>query len=158
MGPTRKRDLAAAVLGTAVVGYLLVVVFYRWFPPITVWTGFSLLAVGVAEAVWGRHVRAKIDDGEIGDAPGWLHPLTVARSVVIAKASAWVGALALGGWVGVLVYLLPRRSWLRVASEDTLGTAVAVLSALTLVAAALWLQHCCRSPRDPTENGGGAES
>ena len=29
--------------------------------------------------------------------------------VVIAKASAWVGALALGWWVGVLVYLLPRR-------------------------------------------------
>ncbi len=158
MGPTRKRDLTAAVLGTGVTGYLLVVLFYRWFPPITVWTGFSLLTVGVAEAIWGRHVRTKIHDGEIGDAPGWLHPLTVARSVVIAKASAWVGALALGGWIGVLTYLLPRRSWLKVASEDTLGTAVAALSALTLMSAALWLQHCCRSPRDPTENGGGAES
>ncbi len=97
MGPTRKRDLTAAVLGTGVVGYLLVVLFYRWFPPITAWTGLSLLAVGVAEAIWGRHVRTKIGDGEIGDAPGWLHPLSVARSLVIAKASAWVGALALGG-------------------------------------------------------------
>jgi len=158
MGPTRKRDLTAAVFGTGVTGYLLVVLFYRWFPPITVWTGFSLLTVGIAEAIWGRYVRTKIHDGEIGDAPGWLHPLTVARSLVIAKASAWVGALALGGWVGVLVYLLPRRSWLRVASEDTLGTAVATLSGLTLMTAALWLQHCCRSPRDPTKNGGGAES
>ena len=158
MGPTRKRDLAAAVLGTGVAAYLLVVLFYRWFPPITAWTGFSLLTVGIAEAIWGRHVRTKIDDGEIGDAPGWLHPLTVARSLVIAKASAWVGALALGGWVGVLVYLLPRRAWLKVAAEDTFGTAVAALSALTLLAAALWLQHCCRSPGDPTENGEGAES
>ncbi len=158
MGPTRKRDLAAAVLGTGVVGYLLVVLFYRWFPPITAWTGFSLLTVGLAEAIWGRHVRTKIAEGEIGDAPGWLHPLTVARSLVVAKASAWVGALALGGWIGVLVYLLPRRSWLRVAAEDTLGTAVAVLSALTLVAAALWLQHCCRSPGDPTDNGEGGQS
>jgi hypothetical protein len=101
-------------------------------------------------------VRAKIDGGEIGDAPGWLHPLTVARSLLIAKASAWVGALALGGWIGVLVYLLPRRSWLRVAAEDTVGTAVAALSALVLATAALWLQHCCRSPGDPTENGNGA--
>jgi hypothetical protein len=158
MGPTRKRDLTAAVLGTALAGYLLVVLFYRWFPPITVWTGFSLLWVGVAEAIWGRHVRAKIDDGEIGDASGWLHPLTVARSLLIAKASAWVGAVALGGWIGVLVYLLPRRPWLRVAAQDTVGTAVAALSALVLVTAALWLQHCCRSPGDPTENGNGAET
>ncbi|MDT5086927.1 MAG: hypothetical protein QOJ61_3970 [Mycobacterium sp.] len=158
MGPTRKRDLTAAVLGAAVLGYLLVVLLYRWFPPITVWTGLSLLAVGVAEALWARHVRAKISDGEIGDGPGWLHPLSVARSLVIAKASAWVGALALGWWVGVLVYLLPRRSWLRVAGDDTIGTAVAAVSALALVIAALWLQHCCKSPGDPTEHGEGVEN
>lgn len=53
MGPTRKRDLTAAVVGAAAVGYLLVAVLYRWFPPITVWTGLSLLAVAVAEALWG---------------------------------------------------------------------------------------------------------
>ena len=158
MGPTRKRDLTAAALGTGLAGYLLVVLFYRWFPPITAWTGFSLLIVGITEAIWGRQVRTKIHDGKIGDAPGWLHPLAVARTLVIAKASAWVGALALGGWVGVLAYVLPRRSWLKVAAEDTFGTAVAALSALTLVTAALWLQHCCRSPGDPTENGDGAES
>ena len=35
MGPTRKRDLVAVVVGTAVVGYLLVRVALRWFPPIT---------------------------------------------------------------------------------------------------------------------------
>lgn len=107
--------------------------------------------------MWGRHVRAKISDGEIGDGPGWLHPLSVAQSMFIAKASAWVGALALGWWVGVLVYLLPRRSWLRVAGQDTAGATVAAVSALALVVAALWLQHCCKSPGDPTENGEGAE-
>jgi hypothetical protein len=157
MGPTRKRDLTAAALGTAVLGYLLVLVLYRWFPPITIWTGSSLFAVAVAEAVWGRHVRAKIGDREIGDGPGWLHPLSVARSLVIAKASAWVGALAMGWWLGVLAFLLPRRSWLRVANEDTAGTVVAAISALALVVAALWLQHCCKSPGDPTEHGDGAE-
>jgi hypothetical protein len=158
MEPTRKRDLTAAVVGTAMVGYLLVLLLYRWFPPITVWTGLSLLAVAVAEAAWGRYVRAKITDGEIGAGPGWLHPLAVARSLVIAKASAWVGALMLGWWVGVFGYLLPRRSWLRVAGEDTRGTAVAAVSALALVVAALWLQHCCKSPPDSTEPGEGAET
>ncbi len=100
MGPTRRRDLTAAVIGAAVVGYLLVVVLYRWFPPITMWTGVSLLLVAVAEALWARYVRSKIGEGEIGDGPGWLHPLAVARSVMVAKASAWVGALGLGWWGG----------------------------------------------------------
>lgn len=151
MGPTRKRDLTAAVVAAAIIGYLLVVLLYRFFPPITAWTGLSLLAIAIAEAAWGRHVRSKIADGRIGVGPNWLHPLAVARSVVIAKASAWVGALVLGWWIGVLVYLLPRRESLRVAGEDTAGAAVAAASALALVVAALWLQHCCRSPRDPPE-------
>ena len=33
MGPTRKRDLTAATVAAAVLGYLLVTVLYRWFPP-----------------------------------------------------------------------------------------------------------------------------
>ncbi len=158
MGPTRKRELTAAVVGAAVVAYLLVMLLYRWFPPITVWTGVSLLAVAVAEALWARYVRTKIADGEIGDGPGWLHPLSVARSVMVAKASAWMGAMVLGWWVGVLVYLLPRRSWLRVAADDTSGSVVAAVSALALVVAALWLQHCCKSPQDPADHGEGAEN
>jgi hypothetical protein len=155
MGPTRKRDLTAATVLAAVVGYLLVVLLYRWFPPIDVWTGLSLLAVALLEGGWAIYVRAKINDGEIGDVRGWLHPLTVARSVLIAKASAWVGALALGWWIAVLVYILPRRSTLRVAGEDTAGAAAAV-SALALVVAALWLQHCCKSPQEPPDNADGA--
>jgi hypothetical protein len=69
-----------------------------------------------------------------------------------------MGALVLGWWVGVLVYFLPRRSWLRAAAEDTTGTVVAAVSALALLVAALWLQHCCISPQDPPEHGEGAES
>jgi uncharacterized protein DUF3180 len=158
MGPTRKRDLTAAVVGAAVLSFVLITVLYRWFPPITVWTGLSLLAAAIAEALWARYVRAKISEGEIGVGPGWLHPLAVARTVLVAKASAWMGALVLGWWVGVLVYFLPRRSWLRAAAEDTTGTVVAAVSALALLVAALWLQHCCISPQDPPEHGEGTES
>ena len=156
MGPTRKRDLTAAAAGAALVGYILVVLLYRWFPPITLWTGVSLLAVAIAEGGWAFYVRSKINDGHIGDGPGWLHPLAVARSVLIAKASAWVGAVVLGWWIAVLVYLLPRRSSLRVAGEDTAGAAVAAASALALVIAALWLQHCCKSPEEPPDGADGA--
>jgi hypothetical protein len=152
MGPTRNRDLAAAVGVTAVVCYLLVIFVYRWFPPITLWTGVSLLAVALAEAGWGQLVRSRIAEGQIGIGAGRLHPLAVARSVVIAKASAWVGALVLGWWIGVLGYLLPRRDTMRVAGEDTAGAVIAALCALALLAAALWLQHCCKSPDDPEDD------
>ena len=156
MGPTRRRDLAVAVILVAIVGYVVVSLSYRWFPPITVWTGLSLLVVAAAEAAWGFYVRSKINEGKIGDASGWLHPLAVARAVMISKASAWVGALALGWWSGVLVYVLPKRGVLRVAGEDSAGVVVAAASALALVIGALWLQHCCKSPDEPPEDADGA--
>ena len=158
MGPTRMRDLAAATVAAAIIAYVMISLTYRWFPPITVWTGLSLLTVAAIEAGWAFYVRSKIGEGKIGDGPGWLHPLAVARAVMISKASAWVGALALGWWVGALVYLLPKRVVLRVAGEDAAGAVVAAVSALALVVAALWLQHCCKSPDEPPEDADGARS
>lgn len=149
MGPTRRRDLAAAAALTAIVGYLAIHLLYRYFPPLTLWTGLSLLAVAAAETWWASSVRGRIRDGRIGVGAGRLHPLAVARSVAIAKSSAWVGAVMLGWWIAVLAYLLPRRGELRVAAADTPGALVAAGSALALVAAALWLQNCCRSPSEP---------
>lgn len=156
MGPTRTRDLAAAATVAAIAGYLLVHVAYRWFPPIDVWTGVSLLGVAAAVGGWAFYVRARIRDGQIGVGQGRLHPLAVARSVVIAKASAWMGSVVFGWWLAVVVYLLPRRATLRVAAEDTPGAVVAGLCALALVVAAMWLQHCCRSPEDQSENADAA--
>jgi hypothetical protein len=155
MGPTRKRDLTAAVVGVAILTWLLMRILYHYFPPITMWTGLSLLAVAAIEAGWAVSVRAKIGDGQIGVGGGRLHPLTVARSVVVAKASAWVGALMLGWWTGVLIFLLLRRGE-QVAGSFIPGAVVAAVSALTLVVAAVWLQHCCKSPGDPTDDPDGA--
>jgi hypothetical protein len=156
MGPTRKRDLAAATAVVTLLSYVLAYrLYFASFPPITIWTGMSLLAVAAAEFGLAFYVRSKINDGEIGDARGWLHPLAVARAVVVAKASAWVGAVALGWWIGVLAFLLPRRGMYRVAAEDTAGAVVAAASALALVLAGLWLQHCCKSPPEPPEQPDG---
>jgi hypothetical protein len=132
----------------------MIVGYPGWFPPITVWTGISLLGVAAAEAVWGRYVRSKIAAGEIGDGGGRLHPLAAARTVMIAKASAWVGALVLGWWLGALAYLLSNPDKLDAATQDTPGAVVAALSALALLVAALWLQHCCEKPDEPPDNLG----
>lgn len=152
MGPTRNRDLAAAAVAAAIVGYLLVLLLYRWFPPVTLLSGVSLLVVAVIEAAWAYYVRFKINAGQVGVGGGRLHPLSVARSVSVAKASAWVGALTFGWWIGVLLYLLQQRATLRVAAADTPGAVVAAVCALALVVAALWLQHCCKSPGEPPED------
>jgi hypothetical protein len=112
--------------------------------------------LAVVEGALGFYVRSKINNGEIGPGRGRLHPLAVARIVMIAKASAWVGALMLGWWVSVLAYLLPKRSSLRVAGEDTAGAVVAAACALALIVAALWLQHCCEKPEEPPDAGEGA--
>jgi hypothetical protein len=151
MGPTRGRDLAAAAAAAMVVGYLVIHVVYRYFPPITWWTGLSLLAVAAGEAWWGAVVRGRIRDGRIGVGAGRLNPLAVARAVAVAKASAWVAAVMVGWWLAVLAYLLPRRSVLRVAAADTPGVLVALLSAAALVVAALWLENCCKSPGEPND-------
>ena len=151
MGPTRGRELAVAGALAAVTGYLAIHMLYRYFPPVTLWTGLSLLAVAAGEAWWGALVRGRIRDGRIGVGAGRLHPLAVARSVAVAKASAWVGAVMLGWWLAVLAYLLPRRTELRVAAADAPGVVVAAISALALVAAALWLENCCKSPGEPSD-------
>jgi hypothetical protein len=57
--------------------------------------------------------------------------------------------------LAVLAYLLPRRDVMRVAGEDTAGAVVAAISALALAIAALWLQHCCKSPQDGPEDPDG---
>ncbi|MUL46130.1 DUF3180 domain-containing protein [Mycobacterium sp. CBMA293] len=155
MGPTRKRDLAIGTVVATVVAYGLAILLYHWFPPITVWTGLSLLLFAAAEVGWAFYVRAKIRAGDIGVGGGRIHPLAVARSLVVAKASAWLGALVLGWWLGVLVYVAPRQ-WRADAAADTPGSVVAAVSALALVAAAVWLQHCCRAPLEPPEKPDGA--
>jgi hypothetical protein len=151
MGPSRIRDLSVGFLLAAVIGYLVIRGWYRVFPPITLLSGVSLLVVATAEAVWGVSVRARIRAGAIGIGPGRLHPLAVARTVSVAKASAWMGALVFGWWIGALTYLIPRRSELRVAAADTPGALVAAGSALALVIAGMWLQNCCKSPGDPLD-------
>lgn len=149
MGPTRVRDLLAVGVGTAVVGYLFLLVIYGSLPPIPRLAGISLLVLAIGEGAWALYVRSKVNDGEIGIGDRRLPALVVARSLVVAKASAWLGTLMAGWWVAMIVYVLPRRSALAAAVADTWGVLIAAACAAALVAAGLWLQHCCKSPPDP---------
>jgi hypothetical protein len=52
----------------------------------------------------------------------------------------------------VLGYVLPQRSLLQSAASDTIAASVGAVCALTLVGAALWLEHCCRAPDGPDDS------
>ncbi|MBJ7352685.1 MAG: DUF3180 family protein, partial [Rhodococcus sp.] len=59
-----------------------------------------------------------------------------------------VGTALVGVCVGFLVYVLPRAATVRAASADRAGAIVALVAGLAVVAAAVWLEQCCRTPED----------
>jgi hypothetical protein len=148
---TRIRDLLALAVLAAIVAWLLVRTMYGSLPPIPVYAGASLYPVAIIEVILAFMIRSRVGKHEIGEGPGRLHPITAARAVALAKASALVGAASAGVWVGFLLYLVPQRGVVQAATDDTSGVLVGALAGIALAAAALWLEYCCRTPEDPDE-------
>lgn len=151
MKPTRLLDLAGLFVIAALVTWILVSVFYGDLPPLSMFAGASLYPVAVIEAVIAFMIRLRINDREIGDGPRQLHPITAARAAALAKASALVGAASAGVWLGFGLWVFPRQSTVRAASSDSPGVIVGMIAGVVLVGAALWLEHCCRTPGDPPD-------
>jgi hypothetical protein len=151
MKPTRALDLTANVLVAAFITWIATRWAYSSFPPISVIAGASLYPVAALEAVLGFVVRARVGEQRIGDGPRQLHPITVARAVALAKASGQVGSLAAGVWLGFLVWVFPQRPTMHAAAADTPGAIAGLGAGLALVAAALWLEYCCRAPSEPPD-------
>lgn len=143
MTPTRRRDLLVAGLVTAVLVHLLVRLAYGSMPPIPTFAGATLGVLGIAEAIAGWSLRARIERRP-GTRP--VAPLVAARAVLLAKASALAGAVMAGVWTGLLGYTLPRSGDIAAAAEDSVGAAIGLACALALVAGGLWLERCCRAP------------
>ncbi len=147
MTATRVRDLFAACLVTAVVVAVLVRFAYGSLPELPVLGGATLGVLGIAEALAGRALRARIHR-EPGTRP--VQPLVAARAVLVAKASALAGAIMAGAWAGLLVHVLPRAADVSAAAGDSAAAGVGLVCALLLVGGGLWLERCCRTPDDPT--------
>lgn len=154
---TRARDLVVVGLVAAGLVYLLVRLLYGQLPPLPTFAGVTLFVLAIIEAVFGTLLRSRIRHPGEGRP---LQPLTAARAVALAKASSLLGAIMLGTWLGVLAYVLPRRAEVTAAADDLPSAIIGVVCSAVLIAAALWLEWCCRTPRDqdnqPPERRSGA--
>jgi Protein of unknown function (DUF3180) len=77
-------------------------------------------------------------------------PIAVARMAVLAKASAMVAAIFGGFAAGFLIYLATLISK-PTPRDDAITAAATLVSAAVLVAAAMYLERCCRTPDLPPE-------
>lgn len=145
---TRARDLIAVAVIAGVLVNLLLQLSYGDLPTLPQAAGTTLLFFAIAEVVLGNALRARIEQRP-GSRP--VQALTAAKAVVLAKASSLAGAITGGAWLGVLSYVLPLRSQLTSAASDTLTASIGAVCAAALVAAALWLENCCRTPDGPDD-------
>lgn len=163
MTPVRRRDLVVLVLGLAVASWLLVRTWYGDLPTLHWWLPVPLAVLAVAEALGARTLRRRLsaqrearagrgptDSGAAAVRP--VEPMLVARLAVLAQASAYVGAVFSGVWLGVLLYVVPAIGRLRLAGDETVAALIGLLSSLALVAAALWLESSCRVPPGSTDD------
>ena len=77
---------------------------------------------------------------------------------LLAQASAYVGAVFVGVWAGVLAHVAPSVGRLQAAGGDTVAAVIGIVSSAALVAAGLWLESVCRVPPDedqPTSSSSG---
>jgi hypothetical protein len=142
---TRARDLVVTGLLAAGIVFLLAQMAYGDLPPLPTFAGVTLLVLAVVEAALGASLRSRIRKPE-GGRP--IQPLTAARAVALAKASSLLGAIMLGAWLGMLAYLLPRRAEITAAADDMPSTLIGAVCSAVLIGAALYLEWCCRTPRD----------
>lgn len=143
---TRSRDLIAVGVIGAVLVNLLLQTSYGDLPLLPQPAGITLLAFAAVEAVLGTTLRARIQR-KPGTRP--VQALSAAKAVALAKASSLAGSITFGAWLGVLTYVLPLRDQLQSAASDTVTASIGAVCAGALVAAALWLEHCCRNPDFP---------
>lgn len=145
MKPTRARTLLLVMVVAAAVTWAVLKAVYASLPPLT-WTGVPALLIAAGAEAWtGYDLRARIQ-GRRGARPA--QPLFVARMVALAKASSQTAALLAGICVGFMIYLSGMTS-AATPRGDLVDASLSFGACLVLLAAALFLEYCCRVPKDP---------
>jgi hypothetical protein len=166
MTPTRIRGLVVVAVVCAAASWLLLLHAYSSLPPLPWTMVLTLLLLAVVEARAGYLIKSRLsgkrrpghDDlpnvaDQQGPRGGWgkrprpLHPIAIARTAAIAKASA-LAAAVIGGVACGFVLDLARSLDAPIPRQDTF-TALGILGgSVVLAVAAVYLERSCQVPPD----------
>ncbi len=150
MRASRPAVLLALALVAALATWGLLRAFYSSLPPLP-WTAVpTLLLLALGEIVTGVHLRNRIHHKAAAEEARPVDPLSVAHMAVLAKSTAHAAAALTGVFVGFALRVLPDLD-LPTPRHDLIVSAATAVSALVLTGAALFLEYCCRVPKDPEE-------
>jgi hypothetical protein len=139
MTPTRLWVLAVIAAVCALLAWLVLREVYASLPPLPWTAAAAMVLLGVAEALSGRNLRARIRGG-----PGLkpVAPLAAVRMAALGKASSHAAAV-----IGYLIYLTSSLSK-TTPRNDAFAAGGTVLAAVVLLLGALYLENSCRVPTD----------
>ncbi len=149
MTPTRPWTLVAVAVACGVAAWLVVRSSFAQLPTLPWSAAPALLVLAVVEALSGRNLRARIEGRRRGKP---LAPIAVARMAALAKASS-IGGAAFGGLAAGFFAYTAGLLDLAVPRGDAINAGITVAAAGILVAAALYLERCCRAPSRNGDDG-----
>jgi hypothetical protein len=160
MTPTNPRALLGLGVACAALTWLLLVRLYGSLPPLPWTPALTLLLLAVVEGRSGHLLRRRITGrGPIslngdGRRPKPLHPIGIARTAAIAKASALAAAVIAGLALGFVIDLVRSLSQ-PIPRQDTFAALGIFVSAVVLAVAAIYLERSCQVPDPPEDNRAG---
>ena len=144
MTPTRPWVLAVLAVICAAIAWAVVRAEYASLPTLPWTAALAMLVLGVAEALSGRNLRARLRGGP-GVKP--VPPLAAVRMAALAKASSHAAAIIGGLAAGFLIYLAGSLGK-TVPRSDAFAAAGTLLAGVVLLLGALYLEQSCRLPKD----------
>jgi hypothetical protein len=148
VGPTRFRALLAIFLVGGVLGYAFarLTVTLNGVAPQVQWSAVvALLAVDVVVLVLAQSTyRTLHRDRRFMDAH------RAVRFLLLAKASALVGAIVAGGYLGFALDFVDQLD-VRLPQERVVRSVCAAIAAVVLSVGGLLLERACRIPKDRDE-------
>lgn len=148
VGPTRVRALFALFLVGGVLGYAFarITITLNGVAPQVQWTSVVvLLAAGTIVLVLANSTyRTLHRDRRRMDAH------RAVRFLLLAKASALVGAIVAGGYLGFAFNFVDQLD-VRLPQERVIRSVSAAIAAVILTVGGLLLERACRVPRDKDE-------
>lgn len=148
---TRTNEtLLVAVAGLmSAVTLLIVQRYYHLMPPVPVGVVALLWFGAVICVVLATIVRQSLKENRIGLDRTQLTPTRAFGFLAVGRASAWTGAVIGGVYLGLAVYVVPRAGDLVAAADDLPIVIGALLGAISLTVAGLWLEFNCLVPPRP---------